>query len=114
MSVVITAPAVFEFTAPICPERHLEAAELLGNQRSRYLKRPYCIGADTSNSKLSDAGKILSEVIKEYMYKTNIPDGLSALGYTTDDIPLLVEGTLPQVRPHGILLVKEYCFISIE
>ena len=32
------------------------------------------------------------------MQDLQIPNGLSAVGYTKDDIPKLVEGTLPQHR----------------
>lgn len=47
---------------------------------------------------LTYAGKVLVEKILELMQALNIPDGLSAIGYTEDDIPKLVEGTLPQHR----------------
>jgi len=32
------------------------------------------------------------------MRRLNIPNGLSAVGYTRDDVPAMVEGTLPQRR----------------
>ena len=32
------------------------------------------------------------------MQRLNIPNGLSGIGYLKDDIPQLVEGTLPQHR----------------
>lgn len=41
---------------------------------------------------------MLSDVLREYLYDLDVPDGLNALGYTDDDIPALVKGALPQKR----------------
>lgn len=37
-------------------------------------------------------------MIRDYCNKLNIENGLTELGYTTSDIPALVEATIPQER----------------
>ncbi len=84
ISVILNAPAVFRYTAPAAPERHLHAAAALG--------------ADVSRAANADAGQILSDHLVKLMQRLAVPNGLRALGYTSSDIPALVEGTLPQHR----------------
>jgi len=83
-SVILNAPAVFRYTASSRPERHLQAAEALG--------------VDVSRCRGEDAGRILSERITWFMQRLKTPNGLREIGYTSSDIPALVEGTLPQHR----------------
>jgi hydroxyacid-oxoacid transhydrogenase len=84
MSVILTAPAVFRWTARANPERHLEAARLLG--------------ADTEGAGPGGAGEILASVLIEVMKQTGMPNGLNAVGITEADLDILVEGTIPQHR----------------
>ena len=84
MSVILNAPAVFRFTAPTNPERHLNAAMLMG--------------ADLSYVGLRDAGGVLGDTIVRFIQDMGLPNGLSAVGYSSDDVPSLVQGTLPQHR----------------
>ena len=83
-AVIVNSPAVSRFTAPTCPQRHLRAAEVLG--------------ADCTGAKVEDAGTILADRIVALMRQLGAPNGLSALGYGSQHIPALVEGTLPQHR----------------
>jgi hydroxyacid-oxoacid transhydrogenase len=84
ISVILNAPAVFRFTASASPDRHLQAAEALG--------------ANVASARAEDAGKVLADRLTWYMQRLGVPNGLSAIGYTSADIPALVEGTLPQHR----------------
>jgi hydroxyacid-oxoacid transhydrogenase len=84
VSVILNTPAVVRFTAPADPERHLRAAAALG--------------ADVSDAAPSEAGEVLAERVIHFMRALHIPNGLAAVGYTEQDIPALVEATLPQHR----------------
>ncbi len=96
MSVVLNSPAVFRFTAHACPERHLEAARLLG--------------ADTGGAGPEDAGEVLADGIMQLMRATGMPNGLRGVGYREQDIPELAKGSFPQQR----LLKNAPCDISLS
>jgi hydroxyacid-oxoacid transhydrogenase len=84
MSVILNAPAVFRFTARAGENRHLQAAGALG--------------ADVSHVRTGDAGAVLADRLTWFMQRLKMPNGLRDVGYTSADIPALVEGTLPQHR----------------
>ncbi len=84
LSVVLTAPTTFRWTYPTNPERHLRAAQLLG--------------ADVSGLSSAEMPEVLSRALLSLMRDTGVANGLSALGYGTEDVPALIDGTLKQQR----------------
>ena len=85
VSVAVTAPAVFRFTAASNPDRHLAAAE--------------AFGVDITNVKRESAGEVLAEALTRFLADLgDQPAGLKALGFGRQHIDELVEGTIPQQR----------------
>ena len=84
ISVIVGAPSAFKFTHAGNSERHIEGAELLGASIRD-------VGAD-------DAGDALSAYLQEMMKATKMPNGISDVGYGTDDIKDLAEGAFMQKR----------------
>ncbi|KAJ2788338.1 hypothetical protein H4R21_007030, partial [Coemansia helicoidea] len=84
ISVAVTSPAVAEFTGAMYPERHLAVARAMG--------------ADVTNAKMDDAGAILGDALRRFLRRLDVPDGISAFGYSSADIGPLVESILPQHR----------------
>ncbi len=85
VSVAVSAPAVFRFTAASNPDRHLAAAE--------------AFGVDVSGVKRADAGAVLADALTEFLAQLgDQPAGLAALGFGPGHIDALVEGTIPQAR----------------
>lgn len=84
MSVILTAPATFRWTAEANPERHLDAARLMG--------------IDTSGASPAEAGVVLASGLIDLLRKVGMPNGLNGVGITDADLDTLVQGTLPQSR----------------
>ena len=84
ISVVVGAPSVFRATARALPERHKEAAALLG--------------ADARGAGPGDEGELLAGEIIRLMRATAVPLGLHPLGYDARDLEPLARGAIVQAR----------------
>lgn len=60
-------------------------------------------GADTRQVKREDAGAVLADTLRHFLFELQVEDGLGAVGYSKDDIPALVKGTIPQVCQSTLL-----------
>lgn len=84
LSVILCAPAVFRWTAEADPDRHLDAARMMGASIDGVAPR--------------EAGEVLASTITALMRKLELPNGLGAIGYGPDDSAALARGTVPQHR----------------
>lgn len=84
LSVVLTAPATFRFTAPTDPVKHARIAEMLG--------------VNTVGMSAMEAARKVPEALIALMRDIDCPNGLRAIGYLESDISNLVEGGLKQQR----------------
>ncbi|WP_415623365.1 hydroxyacid-oxoacid transhydrogenase [Mycobacterium simiae] len=86
-AVAATAAAVFRWTYPSNPQRHLRAAELLSGQRFT----------------ATDGADALPHVLGELMTDIDMPAGLRAFGYGEQHLPTLVDGTMKQTRQLAVV-----------
>jgi alcohol dehydrogenase class IV len=86
-AVSATASAVFRWTYPSDPRRHLRAAELLSG---RTFTAP-------------DGAEALPHVLTELMTDIGMPAGLRSFGYREQDVDMLVDGTMKQTRQLSVV-----------
>lgn len=87
---MLKSSLVFEFTAPSSPDRHRQALAIF--------KGTTVSDPSIASIPASDIGLHLYEAIARFLDGLGVPRGLKAIGYTSSDIDMLVEGTLPQRR----------------
>ncbi|KAJ7591056.1 alcohol dehydrogenase [Mycena floridula] len=90
ISVALTGPAVFQFTAPSSPDRHRLALAIFTG-KSEFDSSITCLPD-------SEIGAHLYEAIARFLDDLKLPRGLKAIGYKSTDIEMLVDGTIPQRR----------------
>ncbi|KZV61019.1 iron-containing alcohol dehydrogenase 1 [Peniophora sp. CONT] len=90
VSVALTGPAVFQFTAPSAPERHRQVLAVFNKTTPM----------DASITSIPDSavGSHLYEAIASFLDGLGVPRGLKAVGYKSSDVSMLVDGTIPQRR----------------
>jgi hydroxyacid-oxoacid transhydrogenase len=86
-AVSATAPAVFRWTYPGDPGRHLRAAELLTGRTFT----------------TTDGAEALAHTLAELMADIAMPSGLRSFGYDEGDLDTLVAGTLKQTRQLSVV-----------
>jgi hydroxyacid-oxoacid transhydrogenase len=86
-AVSATTAAVFRWTYPSDPERHLRAAELLSGRRFT----------------TTDGADALAHVLSELMSDIEMPAGLRSFGYDESHLSTLVDGTMKQTRQLGVV-----------
>lgn len=84
ISVIVSAPAIFKYTAEAQTERHMQGAALLG--------------ADNKGATPDDAGEVLSKRLIELMRATDMPNGLGGIGFGSDHVKALAESSFRQKR----------------
>jgi alcohol dehydrogenase class IV len=84
ISVILSAPSIFRYTAEAAPERHFEAAQLLQ--------------ADLKGAGADESGEALAKRLISLMQKTGAPNGLGGVGFGPEDVPALAASSARQVR----------------
>lgn len=87
ISVIVTAPSIFRYTAEAAPERHFQAAQYLS--------------ADCKGASHDDSGEILANRIIQLMQDTHMPNGLSGVGFSAQDVQHLTQSSIRQTRAIG-------------